>query len=134
VIDNPKVGDRVSYEDAANPRRYGTIIDRVPLFDGVEWRVRWDIPSGSTPRIHVSDLRGRGWQREMRQYRVALTLTMEADSEPALRDLLGRMLAPALHGAAMDWEEVVVDITEEHQSGVPSWLAAASSDAPASGS
>lgn len=51
-----KVGDRVSYDDMANPRRVGTVIAQV----GNEWRVLWDDEAGT--RSHtVSDLRQHGW-------------------------------------------------------------------------
>lgn len=62
------VGDRVSYEDVANPRRTGTVVEIVerggetpsglPLPEGVEYRVRFDDRSET-----VSDLRQVGWKR-----------------------------------------------------------------------
>lgn len=56
------VGQRVSYEDQANPRREGEIVGTV---DGGQYRIRWD-PCGHVgacdcERETVSDLRQHGW-------------------------------------------------------------------------
>lgn len=51
--------NRVSYEDMANPRRYGTVVECLESVWGVEWRVRWDDGDET-----VSDLRQRGWRSE----------------------------------------------------------------------
>lgn len=52
-----QVGDRVSYEDAANPRRVGVVVAVLRGW-GVEYRVRWDDGTST-----VSDLRQAGWRR-----------------------------------------------------------------------
>jgi hypothetical protein len=63
-----KLGDRVSYEDMANPRRTGTVVETIehggttpsghPLPSSVEFRVRFDNREET-----VSDLRQAGWKR-----------------------------------------------------------------------
>lgn len=56
-----RVGDRVSYEDMANPTRYGEIIriNRQSPWP-LSYSVRWD-DDGS---VIASDLRQVGWRRE----------------------------------------------------------------------
>jgi hypothetical protein len=49
---------RVSYEDMANPRRYGVVVEH----RAGEFRVVWDGDEGET----WSDLRQAGWRRENR--------------------------------------------------------------------
>lgn len=49
-----QTGSRVSYEDASNPRRTGSVTE--VILDGREFRVAWD-EGGET----VSDLRQHGW-------------------------------------------------------------------------
>jgi hypothetical protein len=70
-----KVGDRVSYEDMANPRRVGTVVEEVrgpeetpsglPLPEMVQYRVVWDHERGSDEPSEetTSDLRQAGWKR-----------------------------------------------------------------------
>jgi hypothetical protein len=63
-----EIGDRVSYEDMANPRRTGTVVEIVerggetpsglPLPTGTDYRVRFDDRDET-----VSDLRQAGWKR-----------------------------------------------------------------------
>ena len=63
---------RVSYEDVANPRRHGTVVEVVPVMlvaftrsgramvpAGNEYLVRWDDGTET-----VSDLRQHGWRSE----------------------------------------------------------------------
>jgi hypothetical protein len=50
-----KVGARVAYEDMANPRREGTIIE-IALALGGQFVIRWD--NGA---IDLSDCRQAGW-------------------------------------------------------------------------
>lgn len=49
-------GSRVSYQDQANPRRIGEIIE---IEDGDQYKVRWD--DEEEPREAISDLRQHGW-------------------------------------------------------------------------
>lgn len=53
------IGDRVSYEDVANPRRYGHITGGLGTTYGYERRVTWD-DGGET----WTDLRQGGWRHE----------------------------------------------------------------------
>lgn len=54
-----KVGNRVSYEDMANPRRCGRITERIHSRWGTEWRVVWDDGTET-----VSDLKQAGWRSD----------------------------------------------------------------------
>jgi hypothetical protein len=53
-----RIGERVSYEDMANPLARGTIADIDVSQWGVQYVIAWD--SG---RISTSDLRQHGWRR-----------------------------------------------------------------------
>lgn len=50
-------GDRVAYEDMANPRREGIINAMLTTRWGTEFEVCWDDGGGA-----VSDLRQNGWK------------------------------------------------------------------------
>jgi hypothetical protein len=62
-----KEGDRVAYEDMANPRREGTVVEVVSGYFGThrEYRVRWDEPwtdeAGQEVAGTISDCRQYGW-------------------------------------------------------------------------
>ncbi len=59
-IEAPQVGQRVAYEDMANPRRVGTITDRE---DELGWRVVWDDKADDECEGETwSDLRQHGWR------------------------------------------------------------------------
>lgn len=66
-VENPKVGDRVSYGDMANPRQEGVVTEVV---SENQYRVAFEAsPSkfgdeyGLPARETVSDLRQHGWNR-----------------------------------------------------------------------
>ena len=59
VPDSALVGDRVSYEDMANPRLVGTVVGIVVSRWGTEFQVEFDDGSKTT-----SDLRQYGWRVE----------------------------------------------------------------------
>jgi hypothetical protein len=69
----PKVGDRVSYEDMANPRRTGTVVEVVetpsetpgglPLPQTPQYRVRWDDRDEVVSAIAFGKPGVAGWQR-----------------------------------------------------------------------
>lgn len=66
MVEGPRVGDRVSYEDMANPRRVGAVVSLRPVVIlgrtiGTDYEVRWD-GGGET----ISDLRQHGWKRVRR--------------------------------------------------------------------
>lgn len=55
-------GDRVSYEDIANPRRVGTIVGQVEGGpSGTSYEIEFD--DQAYPH-HFSDCRQAGWRRE----------------------------------------------------------------------
>lgn len=62
-----RVGDRVSYEDMANPLRVGTVVEVIDNEYGRQYRVAWDEADTATfedvPVVGtVSDLRQYGWK------------------------------------------------------------------------
>lgn len=60
----PSIGDRVSYEDMANPRREGTIVQTMNTPFGVQYLVEWDDRVTESLVAQVwSDLRQHGWKR-----------------------------------------------------------------------
>lgn len=56
MIDSPRIGQRVSYEDRANPYCEGTIQDR----KGDQWMVMFE--DGPHSQWEWSDLRQHGWK------------------------------------------------------------------------
>jgi hypothetical protein len=58
MVKHPKVRERVSYEDMANPRREGTITGVDDRGWGVQVRVLFD-----DGELTYSDLRQHGWKR-----------------------------------------------------------------------
>lgn len=66
MIENPRIGDRVAYSDAANPRREGVVVEKaeseVGASRGSEYRVVWDDDGLDSPETW-SDLRQNGWVR-----------------------------------------------------------------------
>jgi hypothetical protein len=75
AVENPKVGDRVSYEDMANPRQEGVVTEVVPVSaNGDHWESQYRVAFeaslskfgdeyGLPARETVSDLRQNGWNR-----------------------------------------------------------------------
>ena len=58
MIENPKIGDRVSYADMANPYKVGTVTDH----QNGQWLVVFDSEQGSYPAWDWSDLKQHGWK------------------------------------------------------------------------
>lgn len=56
---SPKPGQRVSFEETGNPRRFGRIAARIETSHTSEFMVRWEDGTASQ-----SDLRQHGWRVE----------------------------------------------------------------------
>jgi hypothetical protein len=54
-----KLGDRVSYEDRANPKRAGMVADIMVSQWGTQFVIAWQDAEGG---LSVSDLRQYGWK------------------------------------------------------------------------
>lgn len=63
VSDTAHVGMRVSYEDMANPRKAGEVVDVVRSAWGVQYAIRWDAHPAPAP-LDYSDCRQSGWRIE----------------------------------------------------------------------
>jgi hypothetical protein len=57
-MDAPKVGERVYYEDMANPRQDGVVVELKTTVWGTQYAVQFD-----DGEITYSDLRQHGWKR-----------------------------------------------------------------------
>lgn len=79
-----KVGARVSYEDVANPRKIGTVVETLPSAWGTQYGVHWDDAADGV--LDYSDLRQAGWRLEPTPTADTATLVL-ADVAQARRSL-----------------------------------------------
>lgn len=98
----PRLGDRVSYEDMGNPRREGFVIEEIESPYGTEFRVEWDLedtwsPMPDGPPLYgtISDMRQRGWRLVASIERVA----QDAELAGPLLDAQQRYLSRVKGGA-----------------------------------